>query len=85
MQLDTHLTPHSFKAMAAGAFLTALVGALAWWGADSRKLFELAKCDPKGRSTIIVEMTIGGTYSCVAPERMRQIKQRAKKKKKKRV
>lgn len=79
MKLETHLTPHSFRAMAVGAVITALIAFLVAWGMNNEKLYDLAVCDPNERSTIIIEMAMGGTYTCVAPEKMKRMKRRPKK------
>lgn len=85
MDFDTHLTPHSFKVMTVSVVITALVAALLVWGSNNRKLVDLAKCDPKERSSIIIEMPVGGTYTCVAPEKMQRLQRRPKKKAHKRA
>lgn len=80
MNFETHLTPHSFKVMAISVIVTALVAWLLLWGTNNRKLLDLAKCDPKERSSIIIEMPVGGTYTCVAPEKMQRLQRRPRKK-----
>ena len=85
MDLDTHLTSHSFKVMAISAGATALVAWLVVWGNNSTRLLDLAKCDPKERSTIIIEMPVGGTYTCVAPEKMQRLRRLKKTPRKQKV